>query len=91
VVGKMLLTITAPNHVAFQDAIYVFDPSCPGDFNGDKQRNVTDFTVFTQAYGSHTGDADYSPIIDINPPGGDGVINVADFTTLAAVMYQPCP
>lgn len=89
--GEMLLTISAHNYVTYQDKIYIFDPLCVGDFNGDRVRNVTDFTMLGAAYGSASGDPDYSPVIDISPEGGDGYINITDATAYIEVHGQPCP
>ena len=64
------------------------DQPCPGDLDGDGFRNVTDFTLFTAAYGSEVGDPNYDPAADLN---GDGFVNVTDFTEFAAVYGTACP
>jgi hypothetical protein len=61
---------------------------CPGDLNGDGFRNVSDFTLFAAAYGSHSGDPNYNPAADLN---GDGFVNVSDFTVFATNYGVPCP
>jgi hypothetical protein len=89
--GEMMLTITAHNHLVYQDKIYVFDPSCPGDLNGDRFRDLNDFVLFAAAYGSTVGDLEYSPVIDMSPPGGDGTIDLDDFGVFAQNYLQLCP
>jgi hypothetical protein len=63
-------------------------PPCPGDLDGDGVRNVTDFGLFADAYGSSLGDANYNPDADLD---GDGSVNVTDFSLFAAVFGVPCP
>jgi Tol biopolymer transport system component len=60
---------------------------CPGDFNGDLFRNVTDFTLFAAAFGSVLGDPNYDPDMDMN---GNGTINVTDFTIFVSYFGEPC-
>jgi hypothetical protein len=48
-----------------------------GDFNGDREVNITDLTAFRNAFGATTTDANYQPFLDFN---GDGVINITDLT-----------
>jgi hypothetical protein len=61
---------------------------CPGDLDADGVRDLTDFTLFANAYGSVMGDANYNPDADMD---GDGVIDLTDFTQFAAVYGVPCP
>ena len=61
---------------------------CPGDFNGDGQRNFTDFTVFSLAFNSAEGDPNWNPDCNLN---GDGLINFTDFTNFSLVYQVPCP
>jgi hypothetical protein len=63
-------------------------PACFGDLNGDGYRNVSDFTLFAGAYGSHIGDVDYNPDADLN---GNGFVNATDFTLFAGFYGVPCP
>lgn len=60
---------------------------CLGDLDDDGFRNVTDFTLFADAYNSQIGDPNYNPDGDLN---GDGFINVTDFSILAGVYLVPC-
>lgn len=60
---------------------------CPGDFNGDLFRNITDFTLFAEAYPSQVGDPNYDPEMDMN---SDGFINLTDFSIFANYYGIPC-
>jgi probable HAF family extracellular repeat protein len=62
--------------------------SCPGDLNGDGLRNFEDFTTFSGAYGTATGDPYYNPEADFD---ANGLINFADFTTFSGYYGVPCP
>jgi Tol biopolymer transport system component len=68
--------------------VYICDPPCSGDLDGDGFRNLTDFTLFAAAYGTQLGDPNYDPDADLN---GDGFVNVTDFTHFAAVYGVACP
>ena len=59
-----------------------------GDLDGDGFRNVSDFTLFANAFSTQTGDPDYNPDADMD---GDGFVNTTDFTLFAAVYGVPCP
>lgn len=75
------------NHALWEN-IVAWAIYCPGDLDGDGFRNVTDFTVFGGAYGTHIGDPDYNPDADFD---GDGFVNVTDFTIFAEGYLQACP
>ena len=47
-----------------------------GDVNGDRFVNGADFAPFRAAFGTTSGDPNYSAALDVN---GDGFINGADF------------
>jgi hypothetical protein len=66
---------------------YEFQP-CPGDLDNDGVRDLTDFTLFANAYGSVLGEPSYDPDADMD---GDGIIDLTDFTAFAAVYRVPCP
>lgn len=61
---------------------------CPGDLDGDGFRNLTDFTLFAQAYPSKLGDPHYNPQADLD---SDGFVNITDFTIFASYYLVPCP
>jgi hypothetical protein len=75
-------------HANFSSASFVAPGTCPGDLNGDGQRNVTDFTLFAAAYGSQIGDANYDPNADLS---GNGFVNATDFSQFASYYGTPCP
>lgn len=52
----------------------------PGDVNGDGLVNMVDLLLLASAFGSHTGDPNYSPAADLT---GDGAVDVIDLLTLA--------
>ncbi|HUW56795.1 MAG TPA: Ig-like domain-containing protein, partial [Planctomycetota bacterium] len=56
------------------DAVF-FVGSCIGDCSGDGKVNIFDAFAFNQAWGSHTGDANYNPKADFT---GDGNVNIFD-------------
>jgi hypothetical protein len=62
--------------------------ACPGDLNGDRFRNFTDFTLFVDAYGSHQGDPNWNPAADLN---ADGYVDFTDFNMFAGLYGVPCP
>jgi hypothetical protein len=63
------------------DKLYCDDAGCPGDFNGDGQRDQADLGILLGAYGAN-GDGD----ID-----GDGDTDQADLGALLGVYGVPCP
>jgi hypothetical protein len=52
-----------------------------GDFNGDGSINVSDFSLFSAAFGSEEGDENYILEVDANC---DGIINIGDFNVFSA-------
>ncbi|GAB4553099.1 MAG: hypothetical protein Tsb0013_15550 [Phycisphaerales bacterium] len=50
--------------------------TCAGDFDGDGDVDLGDFGTFGSAFGSSTGDANYSPAADFD---GDGDVDLGDF------------
>lgn len=61
---------------------------CPGDLDWDGYRNITDFTLFADAYPSQEGDPNYNVMADLDE---DGFVNITDFTLFANVYLQACP
>lgn len=55
---------------------------CPGDFNGDGEPTVSDFSDFRAAYLAGDAAADYS---------GDGELSVADFSAFRSAYLAGCP
>ncbi|MFM9958396.1 MAG: PKD domain-containing protein [Phycisphaerales bacterium] len=60
-------------------------PACPGDFDGDGQRNTVDLVTFLSFFGTTqppntNGDLD-----------GNGLVNTVDLVTFLAVFGVPCP
>lgn len=60
---------------------------CPGDLDGDGVRNLSDFVQFAGAYGSQSGDPNYTPRADLNC---DGFVDLADFVLFAGNYLSPC-
>lgn len=58
----------------------------PGDINGDKVANLTDWLTFIQHYPSSRGDANYDPVCDVN---GDEKIDDQDKTSFLDVLGTP--
>jgi glucose/arabinose dehydrogenase len=52
----------------------------PGDVNGDGVVDAQDLLLLALAFGSHTGDPNYSPAADLT---GDGTVDIIDVLTLA--------
>ena len=48
-------------------------------------------TIEVVGHTDSTGDANYNPCADLEPPGGDGVIDLTDFGLFAAGYGVPCP
>ncbi len=63
------------------------DDACPGDLNGDGQRNTTDLTMFLSRFGQSSTDGCWV-IGDFN---FDGSVNTADLTFFLARFGVPCP
>ena len=61
------------------------EPSCPGDLNGDGQRNLDDLAEMLSNYGITSGATPEQG--DMN---GDGAVNLDDLAGLLAVYGQPC-
>jgi hypothetical protein len=62
--------------------------NCPGDMDGDGVRDLTDFSMFANAYGSSIGQPGYDFAMDFD---SDGVIDLTDFGMFAAVYGIDCP
>ncbi|MFM9958395.1 MAG: S8 family serine peptidase [Phycisphaerales bacterium] len=60
-------------------------PPCPGDFDGNGQRNTVDLVTFLSFFGS------------VQPPNtngdldGNGLVNTVDLVSFLAVFGVPCP
>ncbi|MBN8645333.1 MAG: PQQ-dependent sugar dehydrogenase [Planctomycetes bacterium] len=64
-------------------------PPCPGDLNGDGQRNTADLTLFLGAFGKCPADPGYNAAADLAP--ADPCINTADLAAFLGVFGVPCP
>jgi hypothetical protein len=58
----------------------------PGDINGDKTANLTDWLTFLQHYPSATGDLNYDSRCDVN---ADGKIDEQDKIILLSILGSP--
>jgi hypothetical protein len=67
---------------------FTVQPDCAGDLNGDGFRDFTDFSLFSNAYGSQTGDPKCNPDADLN---GDDFVDFTDLNTFASLYGVPCP
>ncbi len=65
-------------------ATSAFIPACPGDLNGDGQRNTADLVIFLGDFGT----AGNGLISDLN---GDGAVNTLDLTQFLGKFGVPCP
>jgi len=63
-------------------------PSCPGDFDGDRQVGLSDLTLLLSAYGHCTGDPEFIAAADFD---ADGCIGLADLTQFLALYGANCP
>ena len=59
----------------------VAPPGCVGDIDGDGDTDVLDFSLFTGAFGSASGDPDYNPDADYDM---SGMVDVLDFATFVS-------
>lgn len=59
-------------------------PNCPGDLNGDLQRNTGDLTVFLGQFGQ----SGPGLVGDLN---GDQTVNTGDLTVFLGLFGTPCP
>lgn len=64
-------------------------PPCPGDLDGNGQRNVADLTAFLGTFGKCPGDAGYNAAANIDT--GDPCINTADLVQFLGTFGVPCP
>lgn len=76
---------TASTPVTASFSVITTPPPCPGDINGDGQRNTNDLTVLLGSFGSNVTPGTSG---DLN---GDGTVNTVDLTTLLGVFGIPCP
>ncbi|MEC8646617.1 MAG: DNRLRE domain-containing protein [Candidatus Latescibacterota bacterium] len=60
-------------------------PDLPGDFNGDRVVDFTDFFAFTDVFGTRIGDLQWDPTYDID---GDGDVDFDDFFVFAEYFGQ---
>jgi len=78
------------NSVPFsQNFTTIAPPPCPGDINGDGQRNTADLTQLLGAFGTCRGDPNYND--NANLDAGDACINTSDLVALLGVFGVPCP
>ena len=69
------LTTAGSIQIDFNDPDRV--PELPGDFNGDGEVDLSDFSLFVQKYGLSEGNDDFDPLYDLD---GDGCIGLGDFS-----------
>lgn len=86
--GSLHVTVTGRNYLPYEGQAEVIEAPCWGDLDSDGFRNITDFTLFANAYGSQIGQVEYEPAADFN---GDGYVNITDFTQFAGYYGVPCP
>lgn len=79
---------TASSPVSFSFTTIV-PPPCPGDINGDGQRNTLDLTAFLGAFATCPGNPNYNA--NANLDTGDPCINTLDLTAFLGVFGTPCP
>ena len=60
-------------------------PNLPGDFNGDRVVDFTDFFAFTDFFGTRFGDLQWDPTYDID---GDEDVDFDDFFIFAEYFGQ---
>ena len=60
---------------------------CPGDFDGNGMVNIADFLLFTDVFGTSSGDAHYNALMDMD---GNGEIGIADFLLFTGVFGTTC-
>ena len=68
-VSKAVITFTTVSH--------------PGDFDGDRDVDFSDYLAFISVFGLSSSDANYDVRMDMND---DGIINFADFLVFAGVF-----
>lgn len=61
--------------------------SCPGDIDGNRQVNSTDYLFFKKAYGSSTGGASYNSRADLDQ---NGQVNSTDYLTFKQKYGASC-
>ncbi|MEC7228156.1 MAG: hypothetical protein VXW00_14885, partial [Candidatus Latescibacterota bacterium] len=60
-------------------------PNLPGDFNGDRVVDFTDFFAFTDFFGTRFGDLQWDPTYDMD---GDEDVDFDDFFIFAEYFGQ---
>lgn len=85
--GKVLRQWLEPAFRGWSACAVIRHPALPGDFNDDCFVNLTDFTIFAEAYLSQLGDPNWNPLCDMNT---DGHVNLTDFTLFADVYGTSC-
>jgi hypothetical protein len=82
-----LTSVTLSNEMAqpiaiggISDGTFCVEITLPGDFDGDGQVSLSDFSLFVGYYGSSAGDADFDFLYDLD---GDGMIGLGDFSIFA--------
>ncbi len=79
---------TAGNPANFSFTTIV-PPPCPGDLDGNGQRNVADLTAFLGAFAKCPADPGYNAAANLD--AGDPCINTADLVQFLGVFGVPCP
>ena len=65
------------------NAVISIHISYPGDFDGDRDVDFSDYLTFISVFGLSSSDANYDVRMDMN---NDGIINFADFLIFAGVF-----
>ncbi|MCY3871089.1 MAG: hypothetical protein OXG87_16185 [Gemmatimonadetes bacterium] len=65
------------------NAVISIHISYPGDFDGDRDVDFSDYLAFISVFGLSSSDANYDARMDMND---DGIINFADFLVFAGVF-----
>ena len=60
---------------------------CPGDFDDNGMVNIADFLLFVGVFGTSSGDANYSALMDMD---GNDEIGIPDFLLFANVFGTTC-
>jgi hypothetical protein len=67
---------------------FSFTVVCAGDLNGDDQIDLSDYTLFIQAFHSSCGAPQYDPLADLNC---DCAVDFSDATIFFQVFQTSCP
>ena len=62
--------------------------ACPGDFDGNREVNFSDFLAFTSVFGKSSSDAEFDARMDLN---GNGSVDFSDFLAFTSAFGTDCP